>query len=201
MIFSDSRFARGLEMAVAIAALVTSVTSIWLSLSQGDEMARLVQAQSWPYLEYESSNTGDDGPQIDLVVRNAGVGPAKVESFAVLWDGKPVKGWASLVKACCLADGTPTNQPLDIPKLTGGHALSSKLIQRVLRASDSVTLLRLPKSEANAELWTKLDDARFRIQFRICYCSVFDECWTSDLRSTTQTLVKACPVEPVPYIE
>ena len=81
---SNGRFGRALEMAVALAALVTSVTSIWLSLSQGDDMARLVQAQSWPYLEYVSSNTGDNGaPVIDLMVRNAGVGPAKVESFSV----------------------------------------------------------------------------------------------------------------------
>ena len=53
--------AQVLEMAVAIAALVTSVVSIWLSLSQGDDMARLVEAQSWPYLEYETSNVSDNG--------------------------------------------------------------------------------------------------------------------------------------------
>jgi len=190
-----------LEMAVAIAALVTSVTSIWLSLHQGDDMARLVQAQSWPYLEYESSNTGDSGPEIDIAVRNAGVGPAKVKSFAVLFDGKPAPGWAALIKACCLPDGTSPDKPLDLPTLTDNKMISSKLIQRVLRASDSVTLLHLPKTDANAALWKKLDDARFRLQFRACYCSVFDECWTTDLRSTEQTAVKACPAEPVPYVE
>lgn len=190
-----------LEMAVAIAALVTSVTSIWLSLRQGDDMARLVQAQSWPYLEYESSNTGDNGPQIDIGVRNAGVGPAKVKSFAVLYDGKAVTGWAALIKACCIPDGTPTDKPLDLPALTDNKMISSKLIQRVLRASDPVILVHLPKTDGNAALWKKLDDARFRIEFRACYCSVFDECWTSDLRSTEQHAVESCPVEAVPYIE
>ncbi|MET0231331.1 MAG: hypothetical protein ABW186_10410 [Rhodanobacteraceae bacterium] len=145
--------ARALEMAVALAALVTSVTSIGLSLSQGDDMARLVQAQSWPYLEYESSNTGDRGPEIDIAVRNSGVGPAKVESFAVLWDGKPVAGWAALIHACCIPDGTPAQASLEMPKLTDNRMISSKLIQRVLRASDSVVLLHLPKTDANAALW------------------------------------------------
>ena len=191
-----------LEMAVAIAALVTSVTSIWLSLRQGDDMARLVQAQSWPYLEYQSSNTGDNGePVIDIAVRNAGVGPAKVKSFAILYDGKAVSGWTALVKACCLPDGTPTDRPLDFPALTDGKMISSKLLQRVLRASDSQILLHLPKTEGNAALWKKLDDARFRIELRACYCSVFDECWTTDLRSTEQHAVDACPVESVPYVE
>ena len=191
-----------LEMAVAIAALVTSVTSIWLSLRQGDDMARLVQAQSWPYLEYESSNTGDNGqPEIDIGVRNAGVGPAKVKSFAILYDGKAVTGWGTLIKACCVPDGTPSDKPLDLPALTDNKMISSKLLQRVLRASDSQILLHLPKTDANAALWKKLDDARFRIEIRACYCSVFDECWTSDLRSTEQHAVDTCPVEPVPYIE
>jgi hypothetical protein len=201
MLKSNGRVGRALEFAVAIAALVTSVTSIWLSLSQGDEMARLVQAQSWPYLEYVSSNTGNDGaPEIDVMVRNAGVGPAKVESFAISYDGKPVKGWAQLIAACCVPEGTPRDK-IDLPALTDNRMISGKLISRVLRASDSLTLLHLPKTDANAPLWTRLDGARFKLQLSICYCSVFDECWISDLRSTTQQPVKTCPADPVPYIE
>lgn len=198
---SNGRFGHALEFAVAIAALVTSVTSIWLSLSQGDDMARLVQAQSWPYLEYESSNTANNGaPELDIMVRNAGVGPAKVESFSISYDGKPVKGWAALIAACCVPQDTPRN-PLDLPALTDNRMISSKLISRVLRASDSVTLLHLPKTEANAALWTRLDDVRFKLALSVCYCSVFDECWISDLRSTQQQRVKACPVDAVPYVE
>ena len=194
-------FDRALELAVAMAALITSATSIWLSLSQGDDMARLVQAQSWPYLEYESSNTGETGPEIDIGVRNAGVGPAKVQSFSILYGGTPVRGWTALIKACCLADGTPTGKPLDFPALTDNKMVSSKLIQRVLRASDTAMLLHLPKTDANAALWNKLDDARFKLELRVCYCSVFDECWISDLRSTEQRKVQTCPADPVPYIE
>jgi hypothetical protein len=199
---SNGLLGRALELAVATAALITSVTSIWLSLSQGDDMARLVQAQSWPYLEYESSNTGNNGaPEIDIMVRNAGVGPAKVESFSISHDGKPAKGWASLIAACCVPDGTPRDKPLDLPALTDHRMISSKLIERVLRPSDSVTLLHLPKTDANAALWSKLDAARFELAFSVCYCSVFDECWISDLRSTKQQRVKACPVDAAPYIE
>jgi len=198
---SHAPFDRALELAVAMAALITSATSIWLSLSQGDDMARLVQAQSWPYLEYESSNTGETGPEIDIGVRNAGVGPAKVKSFSILYGGTPVRGWTALIKACCLPDGTPTGEPLDFPALTDNKMVSSKLIQRVLRASDTAILLHLPKTGANAALWNKLDDARFKLELQVCYCSVFDECWISNLRSTEQRQVRTCPVDPVPYVE
>ena len=198
---SNGPFGHALELAVALAALVTSVTSIWLSLSQGDDMARLVQAQSWPYLEYVSSNTGDNGaPVIDLMIRNAGVGPAKVESFAISYGGKPAKGWAQLIAACCVPPETPRDK-IDLPALTDNRMISGKLISRVLHASDSLTLLHLPKTDANAALWTRLDRARFELVLSVCYCSVFDECWTSDLRSTVQRSVKTCPADPVPYIE
>jgi hypothetical protein len=198
---SNGRFGHALELAVAIAALVTSVTSIWLSLSQGDDMARLVQAQSWPYLEYISSNTGENGePVIDLMIRNAGVGPAKVESFSVSYGGRPVKGWAQLIAACCIPPDTPRDR-IDLPALTDNRMISGRLITRVLDASDSLTLLHLPKTDANAPLWKRLDEARFKLELGVCYCSVFDECWTSDLRSTKQQPVKTCPVDPVPYVE
>ena len=127
-------------------------------------------------------------------------GPAKVESFSVSYDGKPVKGWAELIAACCVPPGTPRDK-IDLPALTDNRMISSKLIRRVLRASDTVTLLHLPKTDANAALWTRLDDARFKLALSVCYCSVFDECWISDLRSTAQRAVKACPVDPVPYVE
>ena len=35
-----------LDLMVAFAALATSISSIWLALAQGDDMQRLVQAQS-----------------------------------------------------------------------------------------------------------------------------------------------------------
>ena len=79
--------------------------------------------------------------------------------------------------------------------------ISSKLIERVLRPSDSVTLLRLPKTEANAALWKKLDDMRFKVKLRACYCSVFDECWSSDLRGNARQIEQACPAEPTRAIE
>ena len=194
-------WSRALEFAVAIAALITSVTSIWLSLRQGDDMARLVQAQSWPYLEYLSSNTGNAGPAIDIGVRNAGVGPAKVKSFSVVYDGTAVPGWVALIRACCVPDGKKIETTQDLLTLTDDKMISSKLIDRVLRPTDEVILLHLPKTEANALLWKKLDQARFKLDIHACYCSVFDECWITDLRSTTAKSVASCPVDPTPYIE
>ena len=34
---------------------------------------------------------------------------------------------------------------------------------------------------------------------RVCYCSVFDECWLSDLKTMNPPQVKSCPAPKVPF--
>ena len=59
MLKSNGRLGHALELAVALAALVTSVTSIWLSLSQGDDMAPLAQVRH-DLLPDEAAPADDD---------------------------------------------------------------------------------------------------------------------------------------------
>ncbi|HUJ52846.1 MAG TPA: hypothetical protein VLX08_04785 [Steroidobacteraceae bacterium] len=42
-------------------------------------------------------------------------------------------------------------------------------------------------------------DALGSIVMRACYCSVFDECWLSDLRTLHPPRLKECPVPGVPF--
>jgi hypothetical protein len=65
----------------------------------------------------------------------------------------------------------------------------------VLRAGDSQLVLAL-KREGQETLWDKLNTARFELRFRACYCSVFDECWVSDLLTVSPQPIEQCPVSP-----
>jgi hypothetical protein len=38
-----------------------------------------------------------------------------------------------------------------------------------------------------------------QVTFRVCYCSVLDQCWISDLRSTTTRAVDQCTAPQYPY--
>jgi hypothetical protein len=38
-----------------------------------------------------------------------------------------------------------------------------------------------------------------RIGIRVCYCSVFDDCYLRDIGYREPERVKACPVPAVPY--
>jgi hypothetical protein len=50
------------------------------------------------------------------------------------------------------------------------------------------------KRAGQESLWDKLNTARFELRFRACYCSVFDECWLSDLATVSPQPVGQCAV-------
>jgi hypothetical protein len=187
-----------IDLVVPLCALVISVVSVVLAMIDGQAMermadanTRLVKASSWPFLEYSTGDVADGKPVVSLAIGNVGVGPARIESFEVYWRGRPMRSFAELLETCCGA------------KPGARMALESNLVNyRVLPARQDQTFLSMPRTADNAEVWRRLDDERMRIIPRICYCSVFDECWIADLGITTpvrQTAVARCPKPRVPY--
>lgn len=195
-----------LDLLVAICALITSVTSIWLSISQGDDMARLVQAQSWPHIGFSTGNADwnevnarwDD--RLVLALENVGVGPAKIRSVKMRYEGRSIASSDALLAACCGYQETTRLSTHEAPLVT------SSVVGIVLRAGQKVELLNwqrpesteAPESkervEASKKVWRALDDSRGRIQLEVCYCSVFDECWT--LMPNAETVPTAsCPTD------
>ena len=69
----------------------------------------------------------------------------------------------------------------------------------------------VPKSTPMAErkrlsdLWRALNTARNEfITYRVCYCSVFNECWINTVKGRNQLdpeRVGKCAMPPVPYTE
>ena len=184
------------DFLVAVCALITSIASIWLSVTQSDDMQRLVQAQSWPFLGFNTSNTetnpvsGKPEPVISMTIENLGVGPAKIQSLEVFYKGKNVKTSRELLRACCIE----ASEKIQEEAWKQTPILTSSVVGRVLRAGQTVPLLYWARPEKDNAVWEKLNMARFEVEKKICYCSVFDECWASDLESTQATPVKSCPV-------
>jgi hypothetical protein len=64
--------------------------------------ARLVAANSWPFLAYGAgTNTIDGVLTIHMHVINTGVGPAKIESAELVWKGVAYRRDQDFLKACC----------------------------------------------------------------------------------------------------
>ena len=194
------------EIFVAAAALLISAVSLWVGIRNEKAQEDLVSASTWPFLYAESSNATLEGTQvIHMDVINSGVGPAKAETFEVFWNGK---AWASadaLVGTCCgykayhfFSEGKPKRTTM----LTGG------VQGTVIRAGETRAFLTLPLAADDADVWGKLDKARLKMSFRICYCSVFNQCWTSTFSGIVPkngqlhpARVKKCPVPKVPFLQ
>lgn len=93
------------------------------------------------------------------------------------------------------------------PEARGHTPLQTGTVQGiVLRAGETETFIRYPLAQDNLAVWSKLDKARERMSYRICYCSVLDQCWRGELRAELYMpgqlhpeRVKSCPAPAVAY--
>ena len=192
-------------MSTAVAVIV-SVASLWVAIGSERANRQMVAAASWPILMVESGNVGPDGKQLLLhfKVTNSGVGPAKVRSFEVFYKGKPVPSSTALMQACCDRRFTGA-EALKISELAGWDFVTGLVAGSVIRAGEDKSFILYTFNDHHAAAWHALDVARQRsMSYRLCYCSVFDECWinaTVGGKQLDPAPVKICPVPPVPYGE
>jgi hypothetical protein len=179
------------EYIATAVALVISAISLWVAIGTEDANRKMVAAASLPLLQAEVSNGDAAGRNvITYAIANSGIGPALIESFELSWRGKPVRSAEELLTLCChYKDGDVT-------------WTKSTMFPMVLRAGDTRNFIYYPKGDKNARTYDALNAVRSGsngVTRRICYCSVFNECWLSDLNTLHPPRVDKCPVPKVPY--
>ncbi|HEY1838066.1 MAG: hypothetical protein WBQ17_14710 [Rhizomicrobium sp.] len=192
------------DIVIAVAALFVSAISLWVGVRTENANEQLVAASTWPFLQVQISNaTPDEKLDLRFQVVNTGVGPAKIESFEVFWKGKPYRSAAELLKQCCgFKEYKATS-----PEAKNHTRLMTGSVQGiVLRAGEAETFIHYPLGTDNVAIWNSLDKARDQMTYRVCYCSVLDECWRSELQSELYIRgqlhpqrVTKCPAPAVAY--
>ncbi|HEY1613775.1 MAG TPA: hypothetical protein VGF97_08805 [Rhizomicrobium sp.] len=196
---------RGADIGIALAALFVSAVSLWVGVRTENANEQLVAASTWPFLQVQISNADEADAKLDLQfqVVNTGVGPAKIESFEVFWKGRPFRSAIELLTRCCgykFVKATSPDAKNHTPLTTG-------TVQGiVLRAGEPELFIHYRLGADNLAVWSALDKAREQMTYRICYCSVLDECWRSALRSELYfpgqlhpERVTTCPTPAVAY--
>lgn len=178
-----------LDLILATCAIFLSLVSLVVAVLHGHTMermaeanAQLVQANSWPFLQVQSSNQNASGQEIAFTLSNNGVGPAKISAASIRYKGAPIRNWDAFLDDCC-------NQP-GVPPL---HYASAAIMPIVLRAGDSVRFFTVPKPPGDGSAWEKLNVQRHDVSFEFCYCSVFDDCWKTDGSTLRPEPVEICP--------
>jgi hypothetical protein len=184
---------RWLDITLAVSAVFISLISLFLAIQHGRVMERMMEASTWAFVTVDFSNADrvTFGPHTRLTMRNKGVGPAKIESLEVFYDGAVQAGPRALVSAI-----------LKRPEPLGTHRfLRSDVDGMVLSAKEEIDFLDFKVGSYAPDESDALAQSGAKLEFRVCYCSVLDECAVVDTRNHGQRplAVKACAVPPVPY--
>ena len=164
---------------------------------RGESIQReLLAANSWPFMEVDEERrlTGTNA-LVSVDVRNEGVGPAKVESFEVFYAGRPVGNATELLQRCC---GLSADTKAAHARMALGIGLGD-VAGNVIRPDQSRTMISMDRSAADAAVFSNFDSHLADITFRLCYCSILDRCWLSDLRTLKPAETASCPVPAHPF--
>ncbi len=178
---------RSIDLILALSAVFISAVSLYVAVEHGRIERQLVQANSWPFVQIDGQYSTHRDTRIALV--NAGIGPAKLETFQVFYRGKPVPDLYTLLHLCCGLASTPDGRRAQFP---AGLSISDPANQ-VLRPGQDSAVIQIPASPEQHDVSELFLTASDSIAFRACYCSVFDQCWISNLASLRPREVRRCP--------
>lgn len=169
---------------IAVPAFALSIAVAYFTFIQADATTKMQIASVWPYVAFETSNRNDqDDPFILLSLTNKGVGPAHIRGLEVRYRDKPYTQFREVLGACC--SDSPETLSVGIGSMLG----------EVLRPGENVMFAQLDPQKVPAETWSRFDEERLKLKVRICYCSVFEDCWVADSSSDRATPVKQCPAD------
>jgi len=177
-------------------ALMISGISLGVAVYQGWIQQKMLTASSWPHLEFTTGNMDGAGTrELSFTLRNSGVGPAKVQSFEIFVDGKPIRNVGELLRVCCDVKldelyaanvAAPSDQPYSLLTTTPSDI--------VVRPGEEITVLRWRRAKEAPPSWAMLDaKRRTSLKVAVCYCSIFDDCWRRDSTSVREIPVLSCP--------
>jgi hypothetical protein len=172
-----------LQTVLAVAGIVTGSIALYAGLTEADASRKQQEAAVWPMLQMAITDydTKNQEAIFKVSARNAGIGPARIAAFRVTVDGVAQSDW----------DETFTT-------LAGSHenVLKSYFSGRVISSGEDVDLV-LARGDAARTALKNVYDGKSRLEWDVCYCSVFDKCWTSSNKGSSW-LKSATPVEKCP---
>lgn len=190
----DGPAPRWFHLAVAASMVISAISALIATIHTGRTMtalveqnAKLVRAGSTPMLEFGHGNAADDGKaRLQFGIRNAGSGMARIVWFELKLDDKPMANMGDVVRA--LNPGMKSTFSFSSAPVAG-RVLSPGVDEQLFGWSRPQ-----PGEEDLLKAWNDLDKARFkRIKVEACFCSVFQECWTSKLKGDVPQLSPDCP--------
>jgi len=158
----------------AIGAIIVSLAALFVAWDQAVVMRRQQHAAVMPIITVDMSiNQNETANVIELGITNVGVGPAIVLSATPTMDGEPSTRWHLMANQIF---GTDFEEPIQLSASTAASVLGPN-------ESETVLGIRWPRNETGDAKLIEIargvtGDTFPAIEMDLCYCSVFDRCWT-----------------------
>lgn len=164
-------------MITAIAAGIVSLSALTVSIYEAYLMREQQAASVLPIIDFWSAYGPDAGYSLNLA--NKGLGPAFIKEISVTVDGKDHANWTAVTKA------------INGQSVPHGEAA---LIGSVLAPGEAGALITITDAESGTAIWREA----MRMSMQVCYCSVFRNCWLTDIADlntgTPRTIeIESCP--------
>jgi hypothetical protein len=177
---------RWLDISLSLCAFAVSLISLWIAVHHGKTMERLVASNSYPNVDVENGNSYQDGKEfVFLKLNNTGVGPARLRTVAISFDGKPVRTLHEMLKQCCDLDEGDLVQYFKSGDVRGA----------MIPAGRGIELFRWVRTDEISGLYGLFSAAQGKITIDLCYCSVFNECYRSANGQREPESVESCPIQ------
>ena len=169
---------------VSGAAMFVALASLAIALYEVRMMREHDRVSVWPYLTVFNS---DSGGVYTFNAQNVGIGPALIRSFEISVDGKPRRNWGEVVDQL----------GVDISGIPSTY--SSFGTGTVLLPGAKTKLLELGPGGASEGFHRA---AQHRMDARICYCSLYQQCWLVDHATAAEPQpVRACTEPAIPFVQ
>ena len=155
-------------------AVFIALTSLSITLYEAQATREHDRMSVWPRLSQQSS---DSGGMYDRVITNVGLGPALVRSYEVRLDGTPRTSWGRIVTELVAA----TNK-------NPGFFFSHVGAGTVILPGHTIHVLTI----IGREFSSVASAQDHRLVSRLCYCSLYGECWSGASDKADPAPVRTC---------
>jgi len=182
--------AERLNLIMAICAILISAASFYATYLQAESAEKQVKAMTLPLIQFGHGNWDgtDKVKRISFSLNNAGVGPAIIKSILISYNGSTYHSFNKFYESCCL------------PKLEGNdaknkvEALTSPLVNSIIPGQTPLRFISIDKSKNDDVFWNNLNNERWKMTLRVCYCSMLGECYITEKNGIVDE-VESCPID------
>jgi len=193
---------RLIEIIVAIAVTIISVASLFVAVFQGVVMQRQLEASVLPIptVSHGNYNGEQQVHRLTYTLGNRGLGPVDVRWVHFIRDGVVYPTSESFYIGLVEGHDTDPEARFDAwARLFDDNQVLTSPVAPVLLAPDDentfIAFTRPAEGTPDRAYWDRLDAARWQTEVRVCYCSVFDQCWVGRFPQNQRERVNSCEVE------